>query len=296
MGVEGIAVIAEIIFEIKDHAVSIGIGQRNIRRIFSGSLFGLPIDDGCNDSVRNRDGGLTEDGVALELLLRAGVNGATGIQLLPVHGKTLRNPHASIDGHRGPRVAGCVTAGIGGNISCSAQRWTDLHNGLAVNGYRSTGFAHVLVAWWGCAGQNRNAMRKLARRSSARGEDDVEKEQSVGALRKRSCGAAHARRLKSRGESGAVEGLENCTIAKDLYFLDRDISAREIGHCQFVDEVRATVRSVEGHWCVMHREQPRRHLFGGGGLRACRKWHARMASRLDAARARPGMCMWMCPF
>ena len=69
MGIEGIVVAAEmiskiVISKIKDHAVSVGIGQRNTRGIFSGSLFGLSIDDGCDDSVRDCDGGLTEDGVA----------------------------------------------------------------------------------------------------------------------------------------------------------------------------------------------------------------------------------------
>ena len=115
-------------------------------------------------------------------------------------------------------MAGCVTAGVGGDVSRATQRWTDLHDGLAVYGDRSSGFGDILAIRRGCACQNRDAMRKLARNSGARSEDDVEKEQRVGALRKRRCGVAHARRLKTRGESGGIERLEEAPSPRTSTF------------------------------------------------------------------------------
>ena len=169
VGIERVAVVAEI----ENDAIPVGIGEGDVLGVSAGSLFGLIVDDGRDDSVCDGERGLTKDGVALELFARAGVDGAFGVELFPIHGVALRYPDASVDRHRGAGMAHCVTTGVRGDVSRATERWADLHRGFAVYSDRSSGFRDIPAIRRGCACQNRDAMRKVTRNSGARSEDDV---------------------------------------------------------------------------------------------------------------------------
>ncbi len=164
VGVERVATLTEI----EDDGVSIGGNWRDVGWIFAGRLFGRAVGDGCDDSICNGESGLTKDGVALELFARAGVDGAARVQLFPIHGVSLCDPGASVDGHGGAGVADCIAAGVGGDVSLSAKWRTDHGNGLLVDDGGCSAFAHVLLAGRSCACLDVDVVQELVRNGSAR--------------------------------------------------------------------------------------------------------------------------------
>jgi hypothetical protein len=96
---------------------------------------------------------------------------------------------------------------------------------------------------------------------SAWSKRDIEEEECMRALGKRSRGITLPGRLKATGDSGGIECLEGGAFTHHFDFFYGNFRAREVGHPQFVNQVYVTVRAHERDGSVLHYEQERGHIL-----------------------------------
>jgi hypothetical protein len=166
--------------EIEDYTIPVRFFDFDIGGILAGSLAWILIGDGNDFGVGDGEGFLAVDGVALVFILRAVVDAVLIVDLFPIDGVTLCDPDAAVHGKSGAGVTSGVTAGIGGNVTGAAERWTNHGNGLAIDRDVSTIFGEILLAWGRGIGVKFDAMRKFFRDGLRVRETEVKEELRAG--------------------------------------------------------------------------------------------------------------------
>src|SRR5579862_1804848 len=157
MCVKGIAVLTKV----EDDSVPVGLNEGDSGGIPAGRLLGLAVDGVNHGGVGDGEYRFAEDGVAVELFARSGVDAVLRIELLPVNGHALGDPDAPINGKRGAGVTGGVAAGVGGDITAALQWRANDDDRLAVDGEGASGLGDLLMAGRRCAGAGSDAMSEL---------------------------------------------------------------------------------------------------------------------------------------
>src|ERR1700722_15905954 len=117
----------------------------------------------------------------------------------------------------------------------SAQWRTDRRDGSPVYRGGASRLAEFLVSWRGGVYPQGDPVGEISGNLCAGGKRDIEEEERLRALGKRSRGIALTGGLKASGNSGGVECLQRGALADHLDFFYCDLRAREVGHRQFVN-------------------------------------------------------------
>ncbi len=250
--------------DVQDDVVAVGLSERDVLGEAPRHLLGQAVDDRRDAAVGDGVGRVAIDGVAVQVELRAGVDAALRVELLPVDGEALGDDHAPVHRQGRPRVAGRVAAGVRRDVAGALERRPEAHHlALEDRGLPACG-GEVTARRRGLRIAHVNLVDQARRRPRPRGQADVDEQQRLGAAGHRARRVAPSVRLKAPVNGLRPHGLHHPSAGGAHPHPAHDrVEGREVRELQLVDEVGAAVRPAEGDGRVLDLHEERGDLRVG---------------------------------